>query len=137
MIVEVHDVGMILVDGFIDAIHELGSVGRGCRYVAGGVLIAVEIHGIHALPPLPLSVQNRLERVVGNARLGPGRVAGVAHRHPLPPSSSRRVVKPDAETHALLARDGSPRANHVHLHADPYGIPGLVGRIPAVEVVMV
>ena len=46
-------------------------------------------------------------------------------------------MKANAEMQPTLARGLFPRAYDVHLGADAHRVPRLVGRIPAVEVVVV
>ena len=96
----------------------------------------VKVHRIHAFPPFSFSVQNRLQRIVRHALHRARLVAGVTHRHELAPSPGRRVVKADAKTHSMLARDFFPSADDVHLGTDVHRVPRLIFRIPAIEIVV-
>src|SRR5678810_1156685 len=64
-------------------------------------------------------------------------VAGITDGHELAPRSTRAIVKPDPEPQAALTRALFPGADDIHLDADMNGVPGLVSRIPAIEVVVV
>ena len=66
-----------------------------------------------------------------------GRVAAIPDRHELPPSAPGRAMIRGSELEAVRASGLCPRAHDVLLRPDIHAIPGLVFRVPAIEVVMV
>src|ERR1035438_6845297 len=98
---------------------------------------SIQILRIHTVPPLTLAVGFRQNAIVGHVLQRTGLVAAVADRHKLPPCPSWRAVIGDPEPEPVRARDLSPGPHDVLLRSDLYAVPGLMLRVPAVEVVMV
>src|SRR5208337_4789693 len=92
---------------------------------------------VHALPPFALPIGNRLHAVVRNSREWSGNVALVAHGQKLVPHAAWRPVIADAKSQPVRTRHLGPGLYDVALGTYIHAVPGLVFRIPAIEVVMV
>ncbi len=100
------------------------------------VRLSVEQLRIHPVPPLALAIGDRLHAVVRNTRQRACRVALVANGEKLIPDAMRRSVIADSESQSVGARRLRPGAHDVALRADVDAVPGLILRIPAIEVVV-
>ncbi len=135
VIVKIQEIRVVLVDHVLNAQHEvLDELRAG---VVFRVRTSVELPRVHALPPLALAIGFRQNAIVGHAFQRAGRVAAVPDRHELSPNPPRRAMIGDSELEPLRAGGLSPRAHDVLFRPDIHAVPGLVLRVPAIEVVMV
>ena len=98
---------------------------------------SIEVLRVHALPPLALAVGFRQNAIVGHALQRTGLVTAIPDRHELLPNSPRRAMKGDPELEPLRTSNFFPGSHDVLSRSDIHAVPGLVLRVPAIEVSMV
>src|SRR5450631_2375536 len=91
---------------------------------------------IHAFPPFALAVGHRLHAIVRDARERARGVALVANGKEFVPNPMRRPVVAHAESQPIGASGFLPRSHDVAFGTDVDAVPGLILRIPAIEIIV-
>src|SRR5208283_2116809 len=135
VVIKIQEIRTVYIDKVLDAQHEsLDELRAGRVFV---VRTSIEVLWLHTVPPLALAVGLRQNAVVGHTLHGTSLIAAVADRHELLPNSTRRAVKGDPELEPLRTSSFSPGSDDVLFRSDIHAVPGLVLRVPAIEVAMV
>ena len=133
-VVEVQQVRPVLVDQVLRAVEPFLDVGLAGLGRAGCAVGTVQIGRVVALPPAAFAVGLGQRAVIRNARERSGGIGPVGNFIPLPRAGA---VHAHAEPQPVPACGFRPNADDVFLGADIDRVPGLVPRIPAVEIAVV
>ena len=127
--VRVQQVGLVLVDQVCDPV-EPSLVPPGVVGVpASSLMLDQRLIVVRQVEILVLGIVP----VVRNARVGAGLVAALVVR---PPGKGRAEVLRDPKGQIERSCGGLPQAHDVLLGSYPHGVPGIVGRVPVVKVVV-
>ncbi len=136
VVVKVDHIRLVLPDGIVHTPHKLVRE-RGVKGIASVVMFrAIKILRIKAFPPLAFAVLLGLHSIVWYSCIWAVPVTAVADCHKLAVRPCGSGVETDSKRHIVFCRDFLPYPHDILMRPHVHGIPGLIGRIPAVEIVV-